>query len=82
MRTVSLLVAVLLLAGCSKKEETTRAAETAPANARESITDLTNVLGIPLTRIGQVKRGKGVSLMNDGKPVKIDGRGFDHFSNP
>jgi thiamine-monophosphate kinase len=55
---------------------------TAPANARESITDLTNVLGIPLTRIGQVKRGKGVSLMNDGKPVKIDGRGFDHFSNP
>src|SRR5260221_380904 len=56
---------------------------TAPANARESITDLTNVLGIPLSRIGQVKRGKGVSLMGaNGKPVKIDGRGFDHFSNP
>ncbi len=56
---------------------------TAPANARESITDLTNVLGVPLSRIGQVKRGKGVSLMGaNGKPVKIDGRGFDHFSNP
>jgi thiamine-monophosphate kinase len=56
---------------------------TAPANARESITDLTHVLGIPLSRIGQVKRGKGVSLMGaNGKPVKIDGRGFDHFSNP
>jgi thiamine-monophosphate kinase len=53
---------------------------TAPANARESITDLTSVLGIPLTRIGQVKRGKGVSLLSEGKPVKIDGRGFDHFS--
>jgi thiamine-monophosphate kinase len=54
---------------------------TAPANARESITDLTNVLGIPLTRIGQVKRGKGVSLLGaDGKPMRIDGRGFDHFS--
>jgi thiamine-monophosphate kinase len=54
---------------------------TAPSNARESIAELTDVLGIPLTRIGQVKRGKGVSLLGaDGKPVKIDGRGFDHFS--
>ncbi|MGZ5048584.1 MAG: thiamine-phosphate kinase [Usitatibacter sp.] len=53
---------------------------TAPANARESIAELTDVLGVPLTRIGQVKRGKGVSLLAEGKPVKIDGRGFDHFS--
>jgi thiamine-monophosphate kinase len=54
---------------------------TAPANARESIAELTDMLGIPLTRIGQVKRGKGVSLLGaDGKPVKVDGRGFDHFS--
>jgi len=38
------------------------------------------VLGIPITRIGQVKRGKGVSLLGpDGKAVKIDGRGYDHF---
>ncbi|MGZ5074471.1 MAG: thiamine-phosphate kinase [Usitatibacter sp.] len=55
---------------------------TAPANARESIAELTDVLGVPLTRIGQVKRGKGVSLLAEGKPVKIDGRGFDHFSGP
>ena len=55
---------------------------TAPANSRESIAELTDMLGIPLTRIGQVKRGKGVSLLNNGKPVKIDGRGFDHFSAP
>jgi thiamine-monophosphate kinase len=54
---------------------------TAPANSRESIADLTDVLGIPLTRIGQIKRGKGVSLLgSDGKPMKIDGRGYDHFS--
>ena len=53
---------------------------TAHPNSRESIEDLTDVLGIPITRIGQVKRGKGVSLLgNDGKPVKIDGRGYDHF---
>ena len=56
---------------------------TANPNSRESILDLTNMLGIPLTRIGQVKRGKGVSLLGpDGKPVKIDGRGYDHFSAP
>jgi thiamine-monophosphate kinase len=56
---------------------------TAHPNSRESIHDLTKMLGVPLTRIGQVKRGKGVSLFGpDGKAVKIDGRGFDHFSAP
>ena len=56
---------------------------TAPANARESIQDLTDMLKVPLTRIGQVRRGKGVSLIGpDGKPLKIDGRGYDHFSGP
>ena len=56
---------------------------TAHPNSRESIQDLTKMLGVPLTRIGQVKRGKGVSLVGeDGKPVKIDGRGYDHFSAP
>lgn len=53
---------------------------TAHPNSRDSIEDLTDVLGIPITRIGQIKRGKGVSLLgSDGKPVKIDGRGYDHF---
>jgi len=56
---------------------------TAPANSRESIAELTDMLGVPLTRIGQVKRGKGVSLLGpDGKAVKVDGRGYDHFSAP
>jgi thiamine-monophosphate kinase len=55
---------------------------TAPQNSRDSIEDLTDMLGIRLTRIGQIRRGKGVSLMGaDGKPVKVDGRGYDHFSN-
>ena len=54
---------------------------TAAANSRESIADLADSLGIPLTRIGQIRRGKGVNLVGgDGKPVKIDGRGFDHFA--
>jgi thiamine-monophosphate kinase len=55
---------------------------TAHPNSRELIAELTSVLGVPLTRIGQIKRGKGVSLLGpDGKPLKIDGRGFDHFSS-
>jgi thiamine-monophosphate kinase len=53
---------------------------TAHPNSRDSIQDLTEVLGIPITRIGQIKRGKGVSLLGpDGRAVKIDGRGYDHF---
>ena len=53
---------------------------TAHPNSRDSIQELEDVLGIPITRIGQVKRGKGVSLLGaDGKAVKIDGRGYDHF---
>jgi thiamine-monophosphate kinase len=56
---------------------------TAHPNSRESIEELADVLGHPLTRIGQVKRGKGVSLLGaDGKAVKVDGRGYDHFSAP
>ena len=56
---------------------------TASSNSRESIAEMAEGLGIPLTRIGQVKRGKGVSLLGpDGKAVKIDGRGYDHFSAP
>ncbi|MGZ5101301.1 MAG: thiamine-phosphate kinase [Usitatibacter sp.] len=54
---------------------------TAHPNSRDSIEDLTDVLGIPITRVGQIKRGKGVSLLGpDGKAMKVDGRGYDHFS--
>ena len=56
---------------------------TAAPISRESIEALSENLGIRITRIGQVKRGKGVSLLGpDGKAVKIDGRGYDHFSPP
>ena len=56
---------------------------TAHPNSRESIQDLTKMLGVPLARIGQVKRGKGVSLLGaEGRPAKIEGPGFDHFSAP
>jgi thiamine-monophosphate kinase len=54
---------------------------TASVNARDSIEDLTEVLGVPLTRIGEIRKGKGVSLVAaDGQPIKVDGGGFDHFT--
>ncbi|MCW5591795.1 MAG: thiamine-phosphate kinase [Burkholderiales bacterium] len=54
---------------------------TAPPNARESIEDLADMLGVPLTRIGEIRKGKGVSLVGaDGKAISVDGRGFDHFT--
>jgi thiamine-monophosphate kinase len=54
---------------------------TAPVNARDSIEDLTEVLGVPLTRIGEIRKGKGVSLVAaDGKAITVDGGGFDHFT--
>jgi len=56
---------------------------TAHPNSRESIDDLQQMLGVPLRRIGQLRRGKGVSLLGpDGKAMKVDGRGYDHFSAP
>jgi thiamine-monophosphate kinase len=54
---------------------------TAAANSRESIAELANILGVPLTRIGTISRGKGVSLVDaGGKAVALDGYGFDHFA--
>jgi hypothetical protein len=51
-------------------------------NSRESIDDLTDMLGVHAHRASaRCKRGKGVSLLgSDGKAVKVDGRGYDHFS--
>jgi len=47
---------------------------------KDMFAELNDMLGVRLTRIGQVKRGKGVSLLGaDGKPIKIDAGGFDHF---
>jgi thiamine-monophosphate kinase len=53
---------------------------TAPKNARESIEELSDVLGVNLTRIGEIEKGSGVKLLDEsGKPVATDARGFDHF---
>ncbi len=53
---------------------------TAPQNARESIAELTDMLGIPLTRIGKIVKGSGVTLLDEaGRTVSPDIRGYDNF---
>ncbi len=54
---------------------------TAPPNARESMADLSDMLGVALTRIGTIEDGTGIELLDaNGRQIAIDGRGFDHFT--
>lgn len=52
----------------------------APAR-RESIAALSQQLRLPLTRIGRIVAGAGVSVLDaQGKVVTVDGTGYDHFA--
>ncbi len=54
---------------------------TAAASRREAVQRLAAELAIPLTRIGRVREGEGVSLRDaSGQAVSIGRRGFDHFA--
>jgi thiamine-monophosphate kinase len=50
---------------------------TAPASRAGSIARLARRLGLPLTRIGEVRRGRGVHLQGAGTAPL---RGFDHLA--
>jgi len=53
---------------------------TAPVPRRARVETLSKRLGLPLTRIGSMRRGRGVRLLRaDGAVVRIGKRGFDHF---
>jgi thiamine-monophosphate kinase len=53
---------------------------TAPVQRRGRVQALSRRLGLPLTRIGTMRRGRGVRLLRpDGSAVRIGKRGFDHF---
>lgn len=53
---------------------------TAPVRGRGRVQALGKRLGLPLTRIGTMRRGRGVRLLNaDGDAVRIGRHGFDHF---
>lgn len=54
---------------------------TAPSGARESIEDLVSMLAVPLTRIGEIRAGTGVSLVDaQDRPVAVESGGYDHFT--
>jgi thiamine-monophosphate kinase len=54
---------------------------TAPVTARESLSRIARDCGVPLTRIGRMHRGEGVSVQDRlGRPLVPDRGGFDHFA--
>lgn len=53
---------------------------TAAAKRRADIERLSIRLGLPLTRIGRMRKGRGVRVLRaDGSVVRQSKRGFDHF---
>lgn len=53
---------------------------TAPASATKAIEELSSVLGLPITMIGLIERGKGVRLVDsEGRVIPIDHAGYHHF---
>lgn len=53
---------------------------TAPEIKREKIQSLSEELAIPLTRIGKMLQGEGLSIVNsDGITIQSSKKGYDHF---
>jgi thiamine-monophosphate kinase len=52
---------------------------TAPAQARSRIADVAARSRIPVTEIGTVEAGQGVTLLDRGEPVPINRPGYTHF---
>ncbi len=52
---------------------------TAPESARDTVSGLAGQTGIPLTRIGKMRSGSGVDLLDaSGKIITLDRRGYTH----
>lgn len=55
---------------------------TAPRKNRSSINHIAQKLQIPLTLIGEVKQGEGLVVMDArGEEMKIEKKGYDHFTS-
>ena len=53
---------------------------TAPASSTKTIQELSSVLGLPITMIGLIERGKGVRLVDsEGQAIPVDHAGYHHF---
>jgi thiamine-monophosphate kinase len=54
---------------------------TAAPRARAQLANIAKRIGLPLTRIGTMRRGRGVRLLAyDGRRIGFDRLGFDHFA--
>ena len=54
---------------------------TAPVTVREEVARIAADCGVPLTRIGRMGVGSGVSVLDhDGRALALDRGGFDHFA--
>jgi thiamine-monophosphate kinase len=54
---------------------------TAAPRARAQLANTAKRIGLPLTRIGTMRRGRGVRLLaHDGRRIAFDKLGFDHFA--
>jgi thiamine-monophosphate kinase len=51
---------------------------TFPPQKLQAITDITKK-GLPVSIIGEVAKGKGVKILKDGKVVRPDIKGYEHF---
>ena len=51
-----------------------------PEEKRKEIEELSLKLAIPLTRIGRITQGKGLTVLNsDGTVITQETKGYDHF---
>ncbi|MBX3502898.1 MAG: thiamine-phosphate kinase [Alphaproteobacteria bacterium] len=51
---------------------------TAPASAREALAELSREVGVPLTEIGRIEAGRGVTAMQGGKPMSLERTSYRH----
>ncbi len=53
---------------------------TAPPHCREAVLALSETLGLPLTRIGEVGIAPALNVLHHGEPIKLNRLGYDHFA--
>jgi thiamine-monophosphate kinase len=53
---------------------------TAPRAAAAQIAALQDIVKCPLTCIGDIVAGTGTEILDQGRPLPLDTRGFDHFA--
>jgi thiamine-monophosphate kinase len=52
----------------------------APAESQSALNEAARATGVPLTAVGRIEAGEGVSVLGlDGKPMTLERAGFRHF---